>query len=113
MNESVITGLFTLFGVLVTGIVAIISQNQQIKSNERILKHKRLVNEMISNLDAFHHLEEEYIATLIAYRTQKGDTTFVTHDAILKEFRKKLREKDMDLDFSPSYITHYKKFFDC
>ena len=50
---------------------------------------------------------------LIAYRTQKGDTTFVTHDAILKEFRKKLREKDMDLDFSPSYIAYYKKIFDC
>lgn len=113
MSESIITGLFTISGVLITSIVAIISQSLQIKANAKIAKHKRLVNEMISNLDAFHHLEEEYIATLIAYRTQKGDTTFVTHDAILKEFRKKLREKDMDLDFSPSDITHYKKTFDC
>lgn len=113
MSESIITGLFTISGVLITSIVAIISQSLQIKANAKIARQKRLVNEMISNLDAFHHLEEEYIATLIAYRTQKGDTTFVTHDAILKEFRKKLREKDMDLDFSPSYITYYKKFFDC
>lgn len=113
MSESIITGLFTISGVLITSIVAIISQSLQIKANAKIARQKRLVNEMISNLDAFHHLEEEYIATLIAYRTQKGDTTFVTHDAILKEFRKKLREKDMDLDFSPSDITHYKKTFDC
>lgn len=113
MSESIITGLFTISGVLITSIVAIISQSLQIKANAKIARQKRLVRELINNLDAFHHLEEEYIATLIAYRTQKGDTTFVTHDAILKEFRKKLREKDMDLDFSPSYITHYKKFFDC
>lgn len=113
MSESIITGLFTISGVLITSIVAIISQSLQIKANAKIARQKRLVNEMISNLDAFHHLEEEYIATLIAYRTQKGDTTFVTHDAILKEFRKKLREKDMDLDFSPSYIAYYKKNFDC
>lgn len=113
MSESIITGLFTISGVLITSIVAIISQSLQIKANAKIARQKRLVNEMISNLDAFHHLEEEYIATLIACRTEKGDTTFVTHDAILKEFRKKLREKDMDLDFSPSYITYYKKTFDC
>ena len=113
MSESIITGLFTISGVLITSIVAIISQSLQIKANAKIARQKRLVRELINNLDAFHQLEEEYIATLIAYRTQKGDTTFVTHDAILKEFRKKLREKDMDLDFSPSDITHYKKTFDC
>lgn len=113
MNEAVVTGIFTVAGVLITAITAGIFQYIQIRARNTVTKEKQTIIEMIDNLEVFHHLEEEYIGELISYRTEKGETTFVTHDAIVKEFRKRLRQRDkyLELKFSPSSLRYYRKVF--
>lgn len=67
---------------------------------------------MLDNLIGFHELEEIYIEKLAEVRTKNGDTTYITHDAIVKETRKALRDKNIDFDFSPSDLNYYRKALD-
>lgn len=111
MNEVIINGLFGLCGTFLGSVVSIVTLVLSYKKDKTMLKRERSLKTMITNLNGFHHLEEEYIKKLIELRKEKGETSFVTHDAIVKEMRKKLRENEIDFDFKPSDINQYKKDF--
>lgn len=82
------------------------------KSNAITKRQQKIAKEILDNLSNFHELEEEYIKKLIDARTKNGEKTFITHDAIVKEMRKALRERNIDFYCSPSDITWYKKNMD-
>ena len=103
------TALFTLCGAAIGSVSSIIISIYAMKRNEVSEKQRQTINKIVDILSNFHNLEEIYIEKLIDARTKNGEKTFVTHDAILKETRKKLREKGIDFDFSPSDIGDYKK----
>jgi len=104
MDSSLINGFITagvaLAGVVATTFVSVYS-----------IRQKRKVSEILDDLIGFHELEEVYIEKLAEARKKNGDTTFVTHDAIVKETRKALREKNIDFDFSPYDVNIYSKAF--
>lgn len=111
MDSSLINGFITagvaLAGVVATTFVSVYS----IRHNDITQRQKRKVSEILDNLIGFHELEEVYIEKLAEARKKNGDTTFVTHDAIVKETRKALREKNIDFDFSPYDVNIYSKAF--
>ncbi|MEE1059373.1 MAG: hypothetical protein U0K92_08325 [Treponema sp.] len=111
MSESIITGLFTLSGIIITSIISIIVQKIQIKANDISRKMDRSISDMIDDLEAFSEIEKEYINEIINLRTKNGETKFVSELAIKKEFRSVLREKEVDLTFSPSDIKYYRNLF--
>ena len=111
MDNSIMTGLFTVAGTFIgaamTSFVAIYS----IKHTDITRDQKDKIQEMLVQLKGFHELEEIYIQKLIGAREKNGDKTFVSHDSIVKETRKELREQKIDFDFSPSDIKTYQKSF--
>ena len=50
MSESIITGLFTLSGIIITSIISIIVQKIQIKANDISSKMDRSISDMIDDL---------------------------------------------------------------
>lgn len=112
MDSSVITGLFTLSGTVFGSLASVIISIYTIKHEDVSYKQKKIIKEILENLNGFHELEEVYIQKLISLRNERNDKAFITHDSIVKETRKELRNKNIDFDFSPSDINYYTKKLD-
>ncbi|MBR4825027.1 MAG: hypothetical protein IKZ86_09510 [Spirochaetaceae bacterium] len=112
MTSDIVTAIISSS----VGFISIISgaavSIYSIKSSAITKRQQKIAKEILDALSNFHELEEEYIKKLIDARTKNGEKTFVTHDAIVKEMRKALRERNIDFDCSPSDITWYKKNMD-
>lgn len=109
MDSTLLAEIVSSSVVLVSVITSAFIAIYTIRHNDVTEKQKKTIKEIITNINGFHELEEIYIRKLIDLRTITGKNTFITHDAIIKETRKELREKKIDFDFSPSDIGFYKK----
>lgn len=111
MSESIITGLFTLSGIIITSIISIIVQKIQIKANDISKKMDKSISDMIDDLEGFSAIEKEYINEIIDFRTKAGDQKNITEVSIKREFRGRIRGNGSDLSFSPSDIKYYRNLF--
>ena len=112
MTDAMVTGIFT-FGAALIGVVSTTAVSfYSFKRNAITKKQQKIVKEILDALTNFHELEEEYIKKLIDARSKNGEKTFITHDAIVKEMRKALRERNINFDCSPSDIAWYEKNMD-
>lgn len=109
MTDAFITGICTMGATLIGAVSTAIVSIYSLKRSSMTQRQQRMVKEILDDLSNFHELEEEYIKKLIEARNKNGDKNFVTHDAIVREIRKALRERNVDFDCSPSDITWYKK----
>lgn len=111
MDNSLLTGIFTIAGAVIGAAATSLVSIYTIKHNDITQNQKNRIREMLTSLAGFHELEEVYIQKLIEARVKNGEKTFVTHDAIVKETRKVLREENIAFDFQPRDINLYKKIF--
>lgn len=111
MTEVMVTWLFTVGGVLLGSIESAVVSIYSIKQSNGLKKKVRRIERMVNALDSFYELEEEYIKELIELRTKNGEKTFITKDAIVKEMRGRLRDRDVELNFKPSDVQECKNIF--